>query len=96
MRSKRAGKIQKKSLVAIILDSYQEYCNFGYPKDPKVYVVQANKETLIKVSSLLNQGIIPGKSVDKNWGFQMQENSHLGVGEIIFGPEQVRITWDGK
>ena len=83
-------------MAATILDAYQEYCNFGYPKDSKVYVVQANKDTLSKVSIILNKGIIPGKPIDKDWGFQMHVTPHLKDGEIIFGPEQVRITWDGK
>ena len=96
MRSKSANKILGKTLAAMILDSYQEYCNYGYPKDPKVYVINANKDTLVKVSLILNQGIIPKIKTDKDWGFQLREDTNLMPGEIVFGPEQVRITWDGK
>ncbi len=96
MRSKMTNKILGKTLVVMILDSYQEYVNLGYPKDPKIYVISAEKNTLIKISTALNKSIISKSHIDEDWGFQMNENNNLSPGEIIFGPEQVRIVWDGK
>lgn len=96
MRSKRTNKSMGKGLAATILDSYQEYCQLGYPNDPKIYVINADFETLQKVESTLNKGIIPKSPTEKNWGFQTRVDASLRPGEVVFGPEQVRIVWDGK
>lgn len=95
-RLKVPNKKIGKTILVTILDSYQEYCSLGYPKDPKVYVVRANKETISKISNFLNLGIISKKDVNLNWGFRLEEDSSLPTGHIVFGPEQVIIKWDGK
>ncbi len=96
MRSKSPNKKIGKTILATILDAYQEYCSLGYPKDPKIYVIRAESDTLKKISVLLNSGLITKKDLELNWGFRLEEDANLLTGHIVFGPEQINIEWDGK
>jgi len=96
MRYKMTNRRTGKTLLAMILDTYQEYRNLGYPIDPAVYVIRAVPETLERVMLLLDKGAITKKETAKNWGFQLEADSRLGADEIIFGPELVTIRWSDK
>jgi hypothetical protein len=94
MQFKTTLKIKGNKVAISILDSYQEYCGLGYPKDPKVYVIQGNRSTLDKAILELDRNAITKTSVNSAWGFQTIENSKLEDGILIFGPEQIYIKWE--
>ncbi len=96
MRSKEASRRNSKSILAMILDSYQEYCNFNYPKDPKVYTIKAHPDTIKLLEMHLSQGAILKDEKPVEWGFKLEPDSRLFKYEVIFGPEQITIKWDGK
>lgn len=96
MRKKAANKGANKTLLAMILDSYQEYCSLGYPKDPSIYVISANVSTGRVLSEKFKNEAMTLVEVPENWGFQLKIDERLLPNEIVFGPEQIIIKWDGK
>lgn len=90
--------LTKKDLVPSILNSYKLYCDYGYPKDPKVYIIRGNKNTVSKLRHLQEQTPHLNKSgktfnFDCFMSFRLEENNQLSDNEVEFGPELVTIRW---
>ncbi len=96
MRYKMTNRRTGKTILAMILDAYQEYRALGYPMDPAVYVIRATPETLEKIVLVFDKGAITKKETVEHWGFQVEADPRLGADEIVFGPELITIRWDGK
>lgn len=93
MRLKRVDKPVGKSILVMILDSYQEYCSLNYPKDPKVYFIRANPETARKLALQFSNSALLKEKCPECWGFNLVEDVRLLPHEIVFGPEQTTIFW---
>ncbi len=96
MRKKSTDKKKNKSILVMILDSYQEYCSLGYPRDPSVYVITVHSSNYEKLAERFKNEAITKSETLPNWGFQMLTNDNRQPDEVIFGPEQICIKWDGK
>lgn len=95
--SKKTEPLRGKSLVALILDTYQEYVNSGYPKDPNIYVIRAHPDSVSILKVMNNNVIFNSKSVDLSgdrfMGFRLIAKSYIPRDVIDFGPETVEIEW---
>ena len=95
MSSNRGRKITNhktgKTIVALILDAYREYCAYGYPNDPGVYVIRANRNTMKRLSDYIQS--LTFKNANTRWNFQRMTENRLRDGEVVFGPEQVEMYW---
>ena len=96
MRRKSTDKKLNKSILVMILDSYQEYCSLGYPRDPSVYVITVHPSNYKILADRFRDEALTKSETKQNWGFQLLTNDKLQSNEVIFGPEQICIKWDGK
>ena len=97
---------EKITLPVMILNAYNEYISVGYPVDTAIYRIRASKSTFGKMKEYLqkNFSFIPKVelSLEKSeisFGdhiFRLEIDSNLGLGNIVFGPEQIKIKWSGK
>lgn len=87
----RTNSRSGKTLMVTIFDLYSQYVSFGYPKDPKVYFIKANKETLKTVKELIEYSEVEGVPVK----FSFQQVDYLKPNDVEFGPETFLIKWDG-
>lgn len=78
------------SLSAMILDSYKQYVDFGYPADPKVYEVRASGGVYEAILKSIDMVQYTGKS--KAWPFKVVEDLTVTGNKFTFGPEQITIT----
>jgi hypothetical protein len=94
MESISTNNLKGRTVIALILDSYRQYCSFGYPSDPNIYEVRASGRTYL----LLNDYIasMPDTGSKDKWPFKVTQDTRILPGEVFFGPEQVRIIWRGK
>lgn len=89
----RAGK----TLIVMILDTYNKYVEFGYPKDPMCYSIKLNYKTLKDLKKYLSIGVQPPLVYDEDNGtignFKLILDMNISNDKIIFGPEQTSILW---
>lgn len=95
--NRRAGR----TLVALILDAYQEYQHNSYPKDPNIYVIRAHPKTVATLRRMADRVIgvqqEQGDTTDgKFMGFRIQADGRLGKDIVVFGPETIEIKWNGE
>lgn len=95
-------KKSNNNILSLIIAAYKQYCDFGYPKDPKIYVVRLNNKFLEllkkQVSTALFQGnIITDRAyIDGNRLYLTKDQwFNLEIIEIadkiIFGPQLISI-----
>lgn len=88
-----------KSLMVMLQDSLAQYVNFGYPKDPAVYVVRVNPRMIPLLKKYFDSNFIPPFELDEEsgtlGGFQFKEDKAIKPGRLMFGPEQLEIIWNG-
>lgn len=97
---------QAETLPILILNAYNQYIHFGYPKDPSIYVLRASKKTLERMKVYFDENVnyIPKmelaldseKILFEGYYFQLQINNDLRLGEFWFGPELLELKWKGN
>jgi hypothetical protein len=87
----KTNKKSGKTLLVTLFDIYSQYVSFGYPKDPKVYFIKANKETLALVKEAVEYLEVAGEPVK----FSFERADWLKTNDVEFGPETFIIKWDG-
>lgn len=80
-----------KTILALILDGYMQYVNYGYPNDPQVYVIKASTATLGKLKNYI-AATVPKEG--REWQFQMIVDMSLKEGRVVFGPEQLEFIME--
>lgn len=83
--SQRSGK----TLAVIIINSYNKYVEYGYPKDTSVYVIKANRKTLEEINKYFSSFEPPIK-------FNTFTENDFKDRKVVFGPEQVIISWKNE
>ena len=100
--TKKIQENKGRTIQALIFESYHEYINSGYPKDPNIYVIRADPTTakmLIKSSdSLMFVFGSPATQNDKPcfgryMGFRVEKDVDLKEKTILFGPETIKLKW---
>lgn len=91
MASKKIRTNKCATMAAEILAAYQQYVEFGYPKDPSIYEIRAHTE----VTEVLLEYIptIKFSSGASEWPFKVIEDDSIDPGKVTFGPERVTIEW---
>lgn len=94
------------TLPVMIINAYNEYVSVGYPADTAIYILRMAPKTLDrmgkyfkrKVSFIPPAGVdVPGKKIFfGEHQFRIEMEHTLGMGQIIFGPELIRIKWTGR
>ena len=96
---KETNKSKGRTLIALLLETYREYVDNGYPKDPSVYVIRAHPETrenLLKTSGTIFyrvKGIELSNSEERFMGFTVLTDKGLAKEDLRFGPDTVLIKW---
>lgn len=95
----------KERLPILILNAYNKYIKYGYPKDPAIYVIRASRKTFEKMKSYFDQNVqfLPKMevSLDKmkiiceGYFFQLLVDDEKSLGEFTFGPELLDVKWKG-
>ncbi len=92
-------------LEIMILSAYNEYRENGYPADPKVYQIRGNSRTVDDICDYIDDvahipniyiGVDEDKLILEPWEFNIVTDNRLGLGEIVFGPEQIELKWTSK
>ena len=100
MQSERTDTEAGRTLEVMILEGYNEYVKYNYPKDPAVYRIRMNTDTFKKLEEYLPTHVtVPpiAKKVDDTWhicGIKVVVDDRLDTGEIQLGPEQIEFKWD--
>jgi hypothetical protein len=90
MASKKIQTNKCATVIGDILASYKKYVEFGYPNDPNVYEVRASAEIIEQLVEYVPTIKFNSDSV---WPFKFVEDTNVGLGLVIFGPEQVTLEW---
>lgn len=97
---KGTNRKKGRTIVALILDAYQEYQRNSYPKDPNIYVIRAHPETVaalrLAADKVISMRQESGAAAGKFMGFRVQVDGRLGKDTVVFGPETIEIKWNGE
>jgi len=88
------------NIIVKVLSAYQEYVDNGFPKDPAVYSIRANNETLeaLKGLKVEYKTKLPShlESTESNrlLSFLLRVDSSLPMGQVVFGPEVIVLEFE--
>lgn len=98
MKLKSTSRKRGLTLVALILNTYGEYKQNGYPEDPEIYFIRANTETaklLYDYGDSVINAHRSGSTKLRFMGFKVLVDDRLETMRVVFGPETVEIKWNG-
>ena len=98
MKSKNVEPKKSRTIVALLLDSYNEFKEVGYPADPEIYFIRVNdrnKVILIKLSDSVLNIFDDGTQDYRFMGFKIIVDNRLPDNTVVFGPETIELKWNG-